>query len=287
MRAMRWTEIRFRIPAAAVAAVETALAVAGFSAYALATRTDDDQDLLLYGQDGAVDQRALAVLRSAGLEPESATDWDEADLYALGTPEAPVRIVEPAAERPGVWIVPRASESNPVEGIAVVIPPGPAFGDGRHPTTRLCAGFLLGLDLAGARCLDVGCGSGALGILAGLRGAAAVDATDIDPDSVRLTRDAARATGDVLRGVWQGDLLAPVPAGRLYDLVIANIYADLVVDLLADPRLRDLLPRGHLICSGISHHKRHLVDAAIAAGGWTLRGDQREAWWDGLLLERR
>lgn len=286
MPGMRWTEIRFRIPAERVDEVESALAVADISAYALASRPDGDQDLLLYGQDGQVDQGALAILHAAGLQPEAASDWDEADLYALGTPEAPLQIVAATDQRSAVWIVPRAESLSAVDGLGIVVPPGPAFGDGRHPTTRLCAGFLMELPIEGRRVCDVGCGSGVLGILAALRGAAVVDASDIDADSVRLTQAAAAANGVALRDVWQGDLLAPVTPGRVYDVLIANIYADLVVDLLSDPRLDDLLPCGHLICSGISHRKRHLVDAAITSGGWQVCADRREAWWDGLMLRR-
>ena len=68
--------------------------------------------------------------------------------------------------------------------------------------------------------------------------------------------------------------------------MIANIYADLVVAVLEDPQLAHLLPAGVLVCSGISHRKRGMVDRAVAAGGWQVLADRREAWWDGLHLAR-
>ena len=278
---MKWTEVRFHISNGQESMVNEAFDLAGITAYAIASRDDGDLDVLLYGQDGAVDHVALEVLNNLGLQPESATDWDEADLYALANPEAAVSIAD------NTWIVVPNSDTTalPSDAITIVIPPGPAFGDGRHPTTRLCAQFLLSLDLTGKRVLDVGCGSGALGILAAKRGAALVDYCDIDPDSVRLTEEACRLNGTPARHIWESDLLEAVSDGP-YDIIIGNIYADLVANLLLDERFPELLPSGHCVVSGISHKKRDLVDEVLEDAGCTLQAEAREAWWDGLLLRR-
>ena len=75
----------------------------------------------------------------------------------------------------------------------VRIDPGLAFGTGSHPTTRLVLGFLERFVRGGERVLDYGCGSGILAIAAAKLGAGRVDAVDIDPQAVEVTR--ANAAG--------------------------------------------------------------------------------------------
>ncbi|MCM3877081.1 MAG: 50S ribosomal protein L11 methyltransferase, partial [Thermoanaerobaculia bacterium] len=92
---------------------------------------------------------------------------------------------------------------DPHDGdLATVPPPGVrrlflpavrAFGTGSHESTRLAVGLLLAEDLAGARVLDVGCGTGTLAFVATLEGAARVVAFDLDRDAAFAARELARA----------------------------------------------------------------------------------------------
>src|SRR5205814_10292068 len=89
---------------------------------------------------------------------------------------------------------------GPPAGAAQVvrIDPGLAFGTGSHPTTRLVLEFLDRTMRGGERVLDYGCGSGILAIAAAKLGAGRVDAVDVDPTAIGVTRDNARAYGVVV-----------------------------------------------------------------------------------------
>jgi ribosomal protein L11 methyltransferase len=108
----------------------------------------------------------------------------------------------------------------------VRIDPGLAFGTGSHPTTRLMLRFLQGTLRGGERVLDFGCGSGILAIAAAKLGASHVDAVDIDPQAVIVTRDNARANQVVVNAALPEDLAA----GR-YDVLVANILAQPLIEL--------------------------------------------------------
>jgi ribosomal protein L11 methyltransferase len=104
----------------------------------------------------------------------------------------------------------------------VRLDPGLAFGTGTHPTTALCLEWLDGLDLAGKRVVDYGCGSGVLAIAAIKLGAAHVDAIDNDPQAILASRDNAgrNGIGDRL-ALHLPDDFEHLPA----DVFVANILA--------------------------------------------------------------
>jgi ribosomal protein L11 methyltransferase len=161
---------------------------------------------------------------------------------------------------------------------------GSGFGLGDHPTTLLAANLLARSDVRGKRVLDLGCGSGALAALAGLHGAATVDAVDLDPDSVSHTRRTLKASG-VVGTVWKSDLLKKVPA--TYDVVAANLVGDLLCELFASHTLpARVVSRGEVICSGISAAKQAAVEAAAQADGWRVSKRKKTAGWVGLRLQR-
>jgi ribosomal protein L11 methyltransferase len=162
--------------------------------------------------------------------------------------------------------------------LARPLDPGMAFGTGLHPTTRLC---LAGLEdwagqslLDGVRVLDVGCGSGILGIAAALLGAGEVFAIDTDPIAVEATRANAALNG-------LGDRLVArhgsLPAtGEPYPLVVANLIASLLVDLA--PTLAEAVePGGRLLASGIFVDRESEVVAALSS----VRFEVVRRWADG------
>jgi len=111
----------------------------------------------------------------------------------------------------------------PREPVALVrIDPGLAFGTGEHPSTRLVLALIARTVRGGERVLDYGCGSGILAIAAAKLGARPVDAVDIDPQAVAVTRRNAESN-DVEVSVFAADAL---PADRTYDLIAANILAE-------------------------------------------------------------
>ena len=130
------------------------------------------------------------------------------------------------------------------------------FGNGQHPTTRLLVEELLARIGGGERVLDVGCGSGVLGLCALRLGASRVVAVDIKPDAVEATRRNAALNGmerqvRALRG-------PPGDVDETFDVVVANIGRAAIVEL-APELIRRVSPSGWLAVSGISPSQCTLV----------------------------
>ena len=270
---------RLVIDAGNEAALTAAFAAAGFTAYVLSTRTDGRLDLELYGIGGVFPDAVVAALAVLGLEPVERRHASERELLAN------VLDGEPCELCPGVWIDPQGTMPSTAERLVLHIPPSPAFGDGHHPSTRMAASLVLGLDLCGRRVLDLGCGTGVLGLIAHQRGAMSVTFSDIDDGSVRTTRETCALNGYPTATVLASDLLAGIPTDPV-DVVVANLYADLLLLVAEDERLQRILPRGTLIVSGVAQTKRPLVEAAFTALGFRVCEAREEAWWCALRLER-
>ena len=265
--------------------LEDALDAAGFTAYALVSRADGGHDLTLYGPADGLPDAVRQALRGLGIAVRGGALASTADLLRGHLPEAAIELA------PGWWVDPRGRLGADHPGKILRVPPGTAFGDGHHPSTRMAARRLLelakrdGNAWSGRRVLDLGCGSGVLGLVAALSGSGPVDLTDLDPEAVAAADALLTAHGVHDHRAAVADLLTGLP-GQRYDLLIANLYADLVVEILADPRLADLLPSGRLVLSGIAAAKRAMVEAALDQAGFTCLSSDEEAWWCCLVAER-
>ena len=142
----------------------------------------------------------------------------------------------------------------------VEIDPGAAFGAGTHPSTRLLVERLAGDMAGGERVLDVGCGSGVLALVAARLGAAEAVGIDIEPAALSAAEANARRNG--LDGT-AGFSTAQVDAAVLgtFDIVVANITADVLVALAGDIAAR-VASGGTLAVSGISAGQVSTVTAA-------------------------
>jgi len=172
--------------------------------------------------------------------------------------------------------------------VVLALDPGMAFGTGLHPTTRLCLAGVEALAdravLAGARVLDVGCGSGILAIAALKLGAATALGLDTDPIAVEATRANARRNRLVRR---QRARDGSLPSGEPpFDVVLANLIAGLLVPLA--PALRDeLRPGGSILASGIFIDREGEVREAFDAAGLDIAGRRAEGDWVALEAVRR
>ncbi|MGB5964864.1 MAG: 50S ribosomal protein L11 methyltransferase, partial [Sulfurimonadaceae bacterium] len=128
----------------------------------------------------------------------------------------------------------------------IELDPALAFGTGHHPTTAACLEAIASEVKAGMEVADIGCGSGILGIAAAKMGAI-VDACDTDPVSVGNSLQNAEVNGVEFREIWEGS--APATQKK-YDVVIANIVADVLVFIASDLK-RLLKDEGTLVLSGI------------------------------------
>ncbi|MEP7044214.1 MAG: 50S ribosomal protein L11 methyltransferase [Dokdonella sp.] len=123
-----------------------------------------------------------------------------------------------------LWIYPSNIEppDDDAQAVVVRLDPGLAFGTGTHPTTALCLEWLDGIDLAGRRVIDYGCGSGVLAIAALKLGAAHVLGVDNDPQALAASRDNAERNGIT----EHLELCAPEDFGAAAaDVLVANILA--------------------------------------------------------------
>ena len=135
-----------------------------------------------------------------------------------------------------IVICPAWERYTPAEGeIVIRMDPGMAFGTGTHETTRLVIRLLEKYTKAGCRMLDVGTGTGILAICASRLGAELCRAYDIDPTAVRVARENIKDSGLTNVTCDQSDLLKQVSLeGGQYDLVCANIVADIIIRMTPD-----------------------------------------------------
>jgi ribosomal protein L11 methyltransferase len=172
--------------------------------------------------------------------------------------------------------------------LVLALDPGMAFGTGLHPTTRLCLAMLeavadRGDALAGARVLDVGCGSGILAIGAIRLGAARAVGVDTDPIAIEATAANAKRNS-IARRIHAR--IGSLPSGEpAFDVVAANLIAGVLVPL-AGPLRDELRPGGILVASGIFVDRETEVRAAFVAAGLVVDGRLDEGDWVALEAHR-
>lgn len=168
--------------------------------------------------------------------------------------------------------------------IVLEIDPSSSFGTGTHATTQLCI-ELLENTADHAEILDMGCGSGILGVAAMLLGATCVTAVDIEEDAMRVARENAERNGiaDSRFILYHGNVLEDQSllsciGQRKYDVILANIVADVIMAMT--PLFQKLLkPEGILIASGIiSDRKEEVLETIKAAGFDVLLIKEKEDW---------
>ncbi|MEQ4551195.1 50S ribosomal protein L11 methyltransferase [Weissella sp. GP1] len=214
------------------------------------------------------------VTTSAVKDEDWATEWQK--YYH------PVRVTR------HLTVVPKWEEYQPAqEGEKVIVlDPGMAFGTGTHPTTRLMMQALEIVVRGGERLLDVGTGSGVLGIAAKLLGADKVLGTDIDEVAVRSAQgnlDLNPVASDIQ--VMASDLLSDVPAQE-FDIVVANMLAEVLVPLI--PQVDSVLrPGGKFLLSGIYEDKVQTIIAKLEENGYVLDETMKLGEWYGLIAHRK
>ena len=169
------------------------------------------------------------------------------------------------------WLTPENEEGR----LPVLLDPGMIFGTGAHASTQMCMIALEKAIHGGEAVVDLGSGSGILSITALLLGAKTAVGVDIDPKAEDIARENAAinglgadrftaVTGDVI-----GDKAMMKKLADSYDIVLANIVADVIIPL--SPVVPNFLKKSSLfICSGILEQRLHEVRSAIEAAGMEI-----------------
>ena len=186
-----------------------------------------------------------------------------------------------------VLIIPSWEDVQPEDEDKMIIhiDPGTAFGTGMHETTQLCIRQIKKYVTEDTEILDVGCGSGILGMLALKFGAKHSTGTDLDPCAIDATHENMEVNGisrDQYR-VMIGNIIADkevqdqVGYDR-YDIVAANILADVLVPL-TPVILNHLKTGGIYITSGIIEEKEETVVEAVKAAGLEVLEVNHQGEW--------
>ena len=186
-----------------------------------------------------------------------------------------------------ILIIPSWEDVKPEDQDKMVIhiDPGTAFGTGMHETTQLCIRQIRKYVSEDTRILDVGCGSGILGMLALKFGAAYSVGTDLDPCAIDATHENMEVNGiekdryEVMIGniIDDGTVQDKVGYG-CYDIVVANILADVLVEL-TPVIVNQLKPGGIYITSGIIDDKEQTVVDAVKKAGLTVLDVTYQGEW--------
>ena len=181
-------------------------------------------------------------------------------------------------------VVPEWEEAPQDGRLPLRLDPGLIFGTGSHATTRMCLAALEKFSKPGVRVLDLGCGSGILGIGALILGCDSCLGVDIDPKApdVVMSNAALNGIGTDKMTAWAGDIIADASLrahiGGGYQLVLANIVADVIIPLSAVVH-QFMAPGAVFICSGIIEHRWPETEAALISNGFEILDHKSEEEW--------
>lgn len=226
-------------------------------------------------QEGLWHLGQIRPISDPSFRPVAEQDWAEAWKERLEV----LPVGEHLVIRPS-WL---DYEAKPGD-VIVQLDPGMAFGTGLHPTTQLCLCALETFVQPGMEVLDLGTGSGILAIAAAKLGAKRVLALDSDQGAVRVA-SANVMDNNVADRVYvrRGSL---TDASGSYDLVVVNILARVIVEMVEQGLSERLRPDGVLITAGIIVDKVPEVVASFERGNLELVDQRERGDWVSLLAKR-
>lgn len=193
-----------------------------------------------------------------------------------------------------ILVIPSWEKVKPEDSDKMVIhiDPGTAFGTGMHETTQLCIRALKKYVTSETEILDVGCGSGILGMLALKFGAKHSLGTDLDPCAIDATHENMEVNGirkdqyEVMIGNIIDDKAVQDAVGyEKYDIVAANILADVLVPL-TPVIIHQMKPGAVYITSGIIEDKENVVVEAVKAAGLEVLGVNHQGEWVSVVARK-
>ena len=185
-----------------------------------------------------------------------------------------------------IVVVPEWIEYTPEKDEQVVLlDSNMAFGTGEHETTSMCVELMQDYIAPESVCIDVGCGSGILGISALKLGAGKAYLTDIDPIAVESALHNCKLNGVAENAVVAHSNLLDDTAVQ-GDIMMANITGE-VLKMLAPSIPKNLKPDGVLILSGIIESRLEMVKTAYEGVGMKVVYEKRKGEWFALVLKHK
>ncbi len=184
-----------------------------------------------------------------------------------------------------VVIVPEWEEVPETDRVKFIINPGCSFGTGSHESTRMCIEEMERYMKDGDDILDLGCGSGILSVIGLLLGGGDATAVDIDPMAVETAYSNLELNGlsrDIYHG-YDGDIttdkqLMATLSKKKYDIVLANIVADVIINLSG--YIKEFMKETSVfICSGIIIERKDEVRAVLENAGLEIINEKTEGEW--------
>ncbi len=163
------------------------------------------------------------------------------------------------------------------------IDPGAAFGTGTHATTSLCLELLEEYAKPSTKTLDIGCGSGILAVASVLLGSDFAFGVDIDAQSVKTAKENAEKNNVSDKTEFVVGDLAEKVSGK-YNIVCANIVADVIIRLLPDVK-KYMTDDGVIIISGIIDSRAQDVLKSVSQNGFCIVGERRRENWCAFTLK--
>ncbi|MBE6692875.1 MAG: 50S ribosomal protein L11 methyltransferase [Ruminococcaceae bacterium] len=189
-------------------------------------------------------------------------------------------------------VVPSWEKAEDENRVVLEIDPASSFGTGRHETTYLCLEAVEKLSPENKDILDMGCGSGILGIGAALLGAKHIDAVDIDMVASRIAEENAEKNNVADKmDVFCGNVLSDKDfwdsfANKKYQIILANIVADIISDML--PLFDACLDKdGRLVCSGIISPRKEFVLESLERNGFEVVELKEKNDWVAIICKKK
>ena len=166
----------------------------------------------------------------------------------------------------------------------IIINPRMSFGSGSHSTTRMVLRMLFSTELQGKKVLDLGCGTGILGIASKIGGCKSVTALDTDSQCITNTQQNYMLNGVECELISEGSIDS-LDSDNRFDIILANIHLNIHISLM-EQYSSHLLPGGTLILSGFYTSDIPLIKETSEYYGLSISECVEEEKWTALRLEK-
>lgn len=284
---MSWQRIQFRVDANYFDDLSSVLEACLAQAVSIENAGDDDFFEVAFPNKPDWKKIKISALFSVDVDAVAIIDFVNATLFKNNPVPAIVELLQdqdwericleqfqPFHIAGDLWICPSWKKPPQPTALNLILDPGLAFGTGTHATTFLCLEWIATHSVSQFEVLDYGAGSGILAIATLMRGAKHAVAVDIDPIAVRAAKE--NSERNQVSDKMESLILTDLPEKQQYQLVMANILADVLVEN-ATILSQSVAAGGILLLSGLLKEQCERVEQSFD-NQFTFRQQVREGW---------